>query len=271
MSKNAFKDKVIWITGASSGIGKEMALQLAEEKAILILTSRNTENLQQLGAQLKDRKVKFHILPFDLMNTSQISGLVKDALKLEGIIDIVVHSAGVSQRALATDTSLDVNRKIMELNYFSIIHITSYLMPHFVGRNSGSMVIISSVAGLMGFPQRSSYAASKHALKGYFETLQSELYKTNIHISLVYPGRIDTNISKNALSGSGVPFDKTDENNEVGMNVTLCSRKIISGIKARKRIIIVAKEEKILFRLWWFFPSLYYKIAYKKGIEDIKN
>jgi short-subunit dehydrogenase len=262
-----FKDKVIWITGASSGIGKEMALQWAEEKAILILTSRSVERLQELDTHLQDKNAKFHILPFDLMNTSQISDLVNDALKLEGTIDIVVHSAGVSQRALATDTSLGVNRRIMELNYFSIIHITSYLMPYFMGRNSGSMVIISSVAGLMGFPQRSSYAASKHALKGYFETLQSELYKTNIHISLVYPGRVDTNISKNALSGNGVPFGKTDENNEVGMNVTLCSRKIISGIRARKKVIIVAKEEKLLFRLWWFFPSLYYKIAYKKGVK----
>ncbi|HEX8574823.1 MAG TPA: SDR family NAD(P)-dependent oxidoreductase, partial [Flavobacterium sp.] len=206
-----FKDKVIWITGASSGIGKEMALQLAEEKAILILTSRNVEHLQELGTHLQDKNARFHILPFDLMNTSQIPDLVKDGLKLEGTIDMVVHSAGVSQRALATDTSLEVDRQIMELNYFSIIHITSHLMPHFIGRNSGSMVIISSVAGLIGFPQRSSYAASKHALKGYFETLQSELYKTNIQISLVYPGRIDTNISKNALSGSGAPFGKTDE------------------------------------------------------------
>lgn len=259
-----FKDKVVWITGASSGIGKELAIQLSEQNAVLILTSTNLTLLNELQASLT---TKSYVLPFDLLNIDGIETLVQQAMQLEGKIDFVIQSAGISQRALADATSMEVYNKLMAINYFAPLALTQAILPYFKKIDAGSITVISSIAGLMGFPLRSGYCASKHAIKGYLETLQSELYKTKIHISIVYPGRINTPISKNALLGNGIPFGSSDDNNEVGMEVSVCAKKILSGIEKRKKNIIIVKAERILFWFWWFVPSLYYKIANSKGVK----
>jgi short-subunit dehydrogenase len=261
-----FKNKVIWITGASSGIGKELALQLAKEEAILILTATNVAVLNEIKQDLKSTLA--HILPYDLFDIDNIPELVRSALSLEGKIDYVVQSAGISQRSVASDTSMEVYKKLMDINYFAPVAISQAILPYFTEQNSGNITVISSIAGLIGFPLRSGYAASKHAIKGYIETLQCELYKTNLTISLVYPGRINTNISKNALIGNGEQHGATDENNEVGMDVELCVKKIVEGLRSNKKTIIIVKAERILFWLWWFIPSLYYKIANSKGLHN---
>ncbi|RTZ01203.1 SDR family oxidoreductase [Flavobacterium sp. RSP49] len=263
-----FKNKVVWITGASSGIGRELAVQLSKQEAILILTSSNENLLKELALVLKKHNSVCHILSCDLMNVDAIPELVNQAIALEGKIDVIIQCAGISQRALSDETSIEVNRKLMELNFFAPILLTQAILPHFKKVNSGNITVISSLAGLMGFPLRSGYAASKHALKGYFETMQCELYKTNISISIVYPGRIDTDISKNALLGNGNQYGKTDDINEVGIDVRICAKKIISGIQSNKKNIIIAKAERLLFWFWWFLPSIYYKIAYLKGIKN---
>lgn len=261
-----FKNKVIWITGASSGIGKELAIQLSQQEAILILTSSNTLLLEEVKLELKN--TTSHILPYNLFNIASIDSLVAKAVSLEGRIDYVIQSAGISQRSMASETSMDVYKKLMDINFYAPLAITQAILPHFKKINSGNMTVISSIAGLMGFPLRSGYAASKHAIKGYLETLQSELFKTNITISIVYPGRINTNISKNALVGDGQQYGTTDENNEVGMDVEVCAQKIIKGLRSNKKSIIIVKAERILFWLWWFIPSLYYKIAHYKGLKN---
>ena len=261
-----FKNKIVWITGASSGIGRQIAIQLASQKAILILTSSNEVTLNKL-VEILALQSKCYALPFDLLKVEKIPELVNNAIKLEGKIDYIIQSAGISQRALAEDTLLEVNRKLMELNFFAPVAISNAILSHFKKLNSGNITVISSVAGLMGFPLRSGYAASKHALKGYFETLQTELFSSNIKICIVYPGRIDTNISKNAITGNGTQYGFTDENNEVGMSVELCAKKIIKGIKNNKKSIIIAKSERLLLWFWWFIPSLYYKLAFTNGLK----
>jgi short-subunit dehydrogenase len=260
-----FKNKVVWITGASQGIGKEVAIQLGKQGAILILTATNEQVLKQLQEELAD--VKTHVLAFNLLEIDEISNLVADAVACEGRIDCVIQSAGQSQRSMAVDTTMAVYKKLIDLNYMAPVALTQAILPHFKERNSGSMCVISSIAGLIGFPLRSGYAASKHAIKGYMETLQCELYKTNIAISIVYPGRINTNISKNALVGDGKQFGDTDENNEVGMAVAVCAKRIIDGLATGKKTIMIVKAERLLFWLWWIFPKLYYKIAYLKGVK----
>jgi short-subunit dehydrogenase len=260
-----FKNKVVWITGASQGIGKEVAVQLAKEGAILLLTATNEVALKELQAELAFAKT--HILAYNLLEIDGIPQLVADAIACEGHIDCVIQSAGQSQRSMAVDTTISVYKKLMDLNYLAPVALTQAIMPHFKGRNSGTMCVISSIAGLIGYPLRSGYSASKHAIKGYLETLQCELYTSNIHVSIVYPGRINTNISKNALVGDGKQFGVTDENNEVGMAVAVCAQKIIKGIIKHKKTIIIVKAERLLFWLWWFFPKLYYKIAYLKGVK----
>ena len=259
-----FKNKIVWITGASSGIGKELAVQLAKQNAILILTSTTTSALENLASELS---CKTHVLPYNLLEVDGIASLVDTAMQLEGKIDFVIQSAGISQRSLANETSLEVYKKLMDINYFAPVALTQSILPYFKKQNSGSMTVISSIAGLIGFPLRSGYCASKHAIKGYLETLQCEFYKTNIHICLVYPGRIDTPISRNALVGNGSQFGTTDENNQVGMHVSVCAEKILKGISKNKKSVLVLKAERFLFWLWWFSPSLYYKIAHNKGLK----
>lgn len=259
-----FKDKVVWITGASSGIGKELALQFDALGAILILTSSNQSLLSELQLQLQKSK----ILVYNLFDIKGIPGLVEEALACFGQIDYVIQSAGISQRAQATETDMAVYEKLMAINYFAPVAINQALLPHFIAKNSGHSVIISSVAGLMGFPLRSGYAASKHAIKGYVETVQCELLETKVLHSIVYPGRIDTPISKNALQGNGQQYGTTDANNEVGMDVKICAQKIIKGIQKGKKAIVIVKAERILLWLWWFCPALYYKIAHKKGLQN---
>lgn len=261
-----FESKVVWITGASSGIGKEMACQLAKQGAILILTSSSKEQLDVIKNELLPAEV--HILALDLLNIDEIPNLVEKAWSIKGTIDFVILSAGISQRSIAIETSIEVYQKLMGINYFAPVAIAQAILPYFKRKNTGNITVISSMAGLIGFPLRSGYAASKHAIKGYFETLQCELLKTNIIISIVYPGRIDTNMSKNALLGNGLRYGFPDANNEIGIRVDTCVKKIIKGIVLKRRTIYVTKFERFLFLFWWFVPSLYYKISYSKGFSN---
>lgn len=262
-----FKDKIVWITGASSGIGKEVAIQMSNLGAILILTSSNEEKLIEVQNELSTKSNKSYVLPFDLFNIEGIDELAQKAIALEGRIDCVIQSAGISQRATAEQTDFLVYKKLMEINYFATVALSQAVLPHFKKHNAGNMVVISSIAGLIGFPLRSGYAASKHAVKGYFETLQTELYDSNITISIVYPGRIDTNISRNAITGDGSKAEVEDANNKVGMNVSECVSQLIKGLKSNKKAIYIGKPERLLFWIWWFFPSLYLKISHKTGLK----
>lgn len=261
-----FESKVVWITGASSGIGKEMAFQLAAQGAILILTSSKKELLDEIQQELQSSEV--YVLPTDLLNIDEIPDLVEKAWLVKGTIDFVILSAGISQRSVAEETSIEVYQKLMGINYFAPVAITQAILSYYKIKNIGNITVISSMAGLIGFPLRSGYVASKHAVKGYFETLQCELLKTNITVSIVYPGRIDTNMSKNALRGNGVRYGFPDANNEIGIRVDKCVKKIIKGIVHKRRAIYVTKFERVLFLFWWFVPSLYYKIAYSRGFSN---
>lgn len=262
-----FKGKVIWITGASSGIGKELVYQLAKLEAIIIMTSRNRVALELIQKDLQVQGVISHILAYDLMNIEAIPQLVEQAISLEGKIDAVIQCAGISQRSLGVETDFSVYQKLMQLNYFAPVAISQAILPHFKKNDSGNLVVISSIAGMMGFPLRSGYAASKHAIKGYLETLQTELYDSKVNLTLVFPGRIDTAISKNALTGTGVQAGVEDANNKVGMSVQLCVLQIIQGLKANKKTIYIGKPERLLLWIWWFFPNLYLKIAHKTGLK----
>ena len=262
-----FKDKVIWITGASSGIGKELAFQLSKLGAILILTSSNKDKLTEIQNELLKMNKPSHVLAYDLFHIDGIKELVDRAVALEGKIDCVIQCAGISQRSLSVVTEFEVYEKLMAINYFAPVALSQAILPHFKNNNSGNLVVISSIAGLIGFPLRSGYAASKHAIKGYLETLQTELYGSNIFVSIVYPGRIDTAISKNAITGDGSRAGVEDANNKVGMSVSKCVSQIIQGLKANKQSIYIGKPERLLVWIWWFFPFLYLKIAHKTGLK----
>lgn len=191
--------------------------------------------------------------------------LAIEAVKIFGRMDVVIFCAGQTQRSYAVDTEMQVYRQLMELNFFAPVALTKTLLPQFERQGSGHIVVISSVAGLMGFPLRTGYAASKHALKGFYETLQTEHRLPNFHITIVSPGRINTPISVNAVTGSGEKHGQMDVGQLNGIPVDVCTQKIIRAILKKRRHIIIARSEKILWWLWWFARPLYYKIARAKG------
>ncbi len=260
-----FKDKVIWITGASSGIGAELARQLSVQGALLILTARNEAAMSELAKSFATGTC--FVLSADLTDPTSSVMLIERAIQAFGRIDSVIHAAGVSQRSVAEETDLSVYRQLLEINFFAPATITKALLPHFRAQGSGQIIAISSMAGLMGFPLRTGYSAAKHALKGFFETLQTEHNIPGLHIILVYPGRIQTPISMAALTADGKPHGRMDKGQQDGIPVSQCAAKIIRAMAKNRRRVIIARGERMLWWLWFLMPAAYFRIARKKGLE----
>lgn len=256
------KNKKVWITGASGGIGEALAIELANRGARIILTARSEEKLNTVKAGLKGEG---HVVfPMDLLDTETISKKVAALLRQEGAIDMLINNAGVSQRSLAIDTALDVDRRIMELDYFAAVYLTKALLPKMAERKSGCIVTITSVAGKLGTPKRSAYCAAKHALHGFMDSLRAEVHQDNIEVVLVVPGSIRTNISRNALAGDGAKHGMLDPAIANGMPVEECARRIVKGIiRGKDEILIAQGKEKLAVYLKRFFPSLLARVVRK--------
>lgn len=261
-----FKNKTIWITGASSGIGKAIALAFSKQGANLILSARNKENLNGVKEQCAEpNKVK--VLPLDLSDYTSFDEKVKSAISFFNGVDILVNNGGISQRSLAIETKLEVDQKIFEINYFGTIALTKALLPHFVAKNSGQIVVITSVTGKIGTPLRSSYAASKHALHGFFDSLRSEVYDNNIGITLVCPGFVNTDVSKNALTADGSKQNTTDKATANGLDPNVLAQKILKAITNRKQEVVIGGAKEILATyMKRFFPTLLSKLIRKAAV-----
>lgn len=258
-----FKNKVAWITGASSGIGEALAYSYAKKGAWLILSGRNKEALEHVKKNCLLFTDKCEVLSFDMLAIDTFHTVVQQANELFGRIDFLCNNAGISQRSLIADTPLAIDRKVMELDYFSQVALTKELLPFFKKQQSGHIIVISSVAGKYGFHYRSAYSAAKHALVGFFETLRLELKDVPVYVSLVYPGRIHTNISINAITSDGTKHGVMDEAQEKGIAADLCAEKILKGVRKKKVEILIGREELILVYMKRWFPSLYYKFVLK--------
>ena len=244
-------NKVVWITGASSGIGAALTRQLSAAGNRLILTARRADKLQELLT------THVQLLPADLYAADTLEALTLQAISLYGHIDIVIHAAGVGQRSMAIETPMQVYRQLMEINYFAPVAITRYLLPHFQQQGSGHIVVIGSMAGLMGMPGRTGYSAAKHAVKGYFESLQAE----GFDVTIVSPGRIRTDLSLHALTATGAPHNKMDAGQLKGIPVETCAAQIIHAIQHKKKHLKIARKEKLLYLLRIICSPLYYTIA----------
>lgn len=250
------ENKVIWITGASSGIGEACAYELSKYQTSLILTSRNKMLLESVKQKCIANGSKCEILAYDLDNIENINDLVYSALSIYGHIDIMFHNAGISQRGIAGDTLFEVDEKIMKINFFSSIKISKLLLAHFVQRKQGTFIVTTSISGKFGFPLRSAYSASKHALYGYYESIEAEYYKDNIKVLFVCPGRVHTNISLNALDHNGVEHAKLDEGQAQGIQSNEAAKKIIKAIKKQKTEVYVGSKEILMVYIKRFFPKL---------------
>jgi dehydrogenase/reductase SDR family member 7B len=260
---NHFTNKIIWITGASSGIGKQLALQLNALGAQVIVSSRKQEELEAVKNACTHPN-KTHIEPLDLTNISSFNSIAEKLISQFGKIDILINNGGISQRSLASETPLDIDRKLMEVNYFGNIALTKALLPYLQKQQAGHIVVISSLSGKFGFFLRSAYSASKHALVGFYESLRLEEEKNNIHVSLVFPGLINTDISKNALTKEGQPHGKLDDKQANGISAELCAQQIIKGIERQHHNIFTGGKELKAVWIKRFFPSLFYKIIRKQ-------
>ena len=219
-SENYFQGKVVWLTGASSGIGKELSIQLSELGAKLILSSRNEQLLKELCQNLSNKEEHL-VLPLDLAKPLDFNGLMQKVEARYGKVDLLIQNGGISQRATAAESSEVVVRRIMEVNFFGNVFLMNQVLPK-LRESKGQVLVISSIAGKFGFFLRSSYSASKHALHGYYESLALEEEENGIAITIACPGKINTPISTNALDSKGEKHGEMDHNQETGMPVEEC-------------------------------------------------
>lgn len=253
-------NQYIWITGASDGIGKELASQLAQKGAHIILTARNVEKLNQVKDSLAGNQ--HLVFPMDLLKTDEIPDKVKELLQKIPTVDILVNNAGISQRSLVKETGIDVYRKIMELDYFSKVILTKELLPHFLDKQAGQIVAISSIAGKIGTPMRSAYCAAKHAIIGFMDSLRAESHNDNIRVLVVTPGSVKTNVSVNALEGDGKAHGVTDPAIANGLPVEECCRRIVRAMEQDKEELLIAKgKERMAAQMKRFFPSMIFKMV----------
>ncbi|MBZ4652522.1 MAG: short-chain dehydrogenase [Proteiniphilum sp.] len=252
---------IIWITGASSGIGEATAYRFAGEQASLILTARRAERLAEVQQECIRLGARCEVLPCDLSNLSGLDTLTDQAVALFGRIDIAFLNAGISQRSTVLESTPDVTRRIMELNFFSPTMIARRLLPSMIAQGGGTIAVTTSIVGRFGFPLRSAYASSKFALYGFFETLQAEYYDDKIRVVMVCPGRVKTAISLNALEANGSKHDRMDEGQQHGITADKAARKIAGAIKKQKPEVLVGGPELLMVYIKRFLPSLSRKLA----------
>ena len=261
---NWFQDKVIWITGSSSGIGEATAYRFAQESAKLILTALEEDILLKVKEKcLSLGAPAVEILPFDLSKTEELEGLATRAWDSFGRIDVFYNNAGISQRATTIETQMSVIRKVMDVDYYAPVILTKAVLPKMIAQGGGQLAVTTSIAGLFGFPLRCAYSSAKHALYGFFETVAAENYKDGIRVTILTPGRVQTNISVNSLEKDGRKHGKMDAGQAGGITPEKASRIIFSAIAKEKREQLVGSSELIMAHIKRFFPGLCAKLARK--------
>jgi short-subunit dehydrogenase len=257
-----FTDKVVWITGASSGIGAETAKAFSRAGAKVILSARKQQELEHVANQCIGETL---VLPLDLTEIATFDVAVRQAVDHFGRIDILVNNGGMSQRGTAVETEMEVDRRIMEVNYFGNIALAKKVAPIMRSQGDGAIVVISSLSGKFGFFLRSAYAASKFALVGFYESMRLEEEKNNLRIHLVFPGFVHTDISLHAIDGSGNAHGKLDNNQKTGMTAEECARQLLVGIKKNKEDIYIGGKELFAITLQRYFPWLFKKMIRKQS------
>lgn len=257
--ETVFRDRVAWVTGASSGIGEALAERLAASGARLVLSCNDEANMQRVASRLcaADR---IALLPLDLAKPETLTTAPEKALACFGQIDYLFNNAGVSQRELAENTKIEIDRLLMEINYFGPLALTKGILPHFLARRSGHFVVVSSMAGKIGSPLRSAYAAAKHALYGFFESLRAEVASRGVHVTMVCPGFVHTNISLHALRGDGQLYGIMDPRAAHGVDAMKCADRILHAVARNKNEVYVGGTELAMIYLYRLLPDLFARV-----------
>ncbi len=257
---NYFKGKKIWITGASSGIGEALAKALAEREALLLISGRRTDKLEELTQELLSAGApKVDSLAFDLAKADECEEAIEKVIKLWQAPDILILNGGLSQRSLIRETGLPVYRTLMEVDYLANVQLCKAFLDHWSKNKGGQVVITSSLVGKFGTPYRSGYAAAKHALHGFFDTLRAETYPW-LKVNIICPGFIRTKVSVNALTGDGSALGQMDQAQAKGLSAQAFTRKALGAIEQNKAEVYIAKKEKWGVYLKRYLPSLFRRL-----------
>ncbi|MFD2284701.1 SDR family oxidoreductase [Pedobacter petrophilus] len=250
--------KIVWITGASSGIGEALVYEHFKAGDKLIISARNRDELFRVKSNCEN-SFHVHVLPLDLNEVDTLEDKAATAIRIFGKVDLLINSGGVSQRELALVTELHTEQQIMNTNFWGTVILSKAVLPLMIANGDGQIVIISSLVGKFGTKLRSAYAASKHALHGYFDSLRSEVYDKNITITIICPGFIKTNVTYNALTGNGNKLNVMGDAHEKAMTATECAKQITKAVNSKKEeVYIGGKETKAIF-LKRFFPDYFSK------------
>lgn len=256
----AFQHKTVWVTGASSGIGEGLAYVLAKKGARLILSARRMDELERVKANCEHSE-RHYCVELDLAHSEHFDSLVAQVINEYGPIDILVNNAGLSQRSKVLETDIEVHRRLMEINYFGTVKLTQSLLPHLLERKQGGVITVSSLVGKFTTPLRSAYAASKHAITAYMDSLRAELHGQGVQFTTIYPGFIKTNLTYKALLADGSEQNKMDDAQEHGMSPEICAEKILKAWRKGKAEVFIGGRETNAVYLKRFFPKLFARIV----------
>jgi short-subunit dehydrogenase len=244
---DSLHSKWIWITGASSGIGEAGARIFAAQGAKLVLSARRANELERVATACREAgAAEVVIEPLDQADIGSLEPIVAAVIARCGAIDVMIHNAGVSQRSRAIETSIAVDERLMRVNYLGPVALTKALLPSMVARKRGHFVVVSSVTGIFGTPLRSSYSASKHALHGFFDSLRAEHAADNIAVTMFCPGFVQTNVSRNALTGDGTPLGTMDASTGRGITAQQCAQQLLESTLARREEVYVGGPKERL-------------------------
>ena len=263
-----YTNKKVWITGASAGIGRALALTLAKEGAKLVLSSRKHASLQEVKNECESQN-QVDILVLDLEDHEGLEQAFNENIEMLRDVDVLINNGGISQRSEVAETDFSVYKKLMDVNYLGSVQLTRLLLPYFLKRKQGQFVVISSVAGKFGVPLRSGYSAAKMALHGFFDALRAEVSKSGIHVSIICPGFVKTDISKNAMTGDGKRYEKMDEAQEKGMDVMVLAKEILKAVQNHKAEAYFGgfRETKLAIFVSKLFPNRFRKIIAKANVK----
>jgi short-subunit dehydrogenase len=263
-----FKNKVIIVTGASSGIGKACAEEFAKRGANLVLAARQYVTLCEITADLEKRYgIKAIAVQTDVSNEDDCKGLVKQALVTFNKIDILINNAGLSMRALFNEVELSVLKNLMDVNFWGSVYCTKYALPEIL-KTKGSVVGISSIAGYRGLPGRTGYSSSKFAMNGFMESLRTELLKTGVHVMVACPGFTASNIRVAALAKDGASHGETSMEEGKMMSADVVAQTIVDGIAKRKRTLIMTGQGKLTVWINKLLPALADNLVFKHFTKE---
>lgn len=261
-----FTDKVIWITGASSGIGKALVLELSKQPCKLILSSRREQVLEDVKNECEHPE-NIQILTLDLADYQNMKTIADKAISLFGKVDVLINNGGISQRSLIIDTDIEVDKKLMEVDYLGTVALSKALLPHFIEQQTGHFVTVTSLMGKFSSPYRSAYCGAKHALHGFFDALRLEHDKDHIKVTTICPGFVNTNVARNALTGDGTTQNEQDNATENGLDVSVFAKRMLKAIEKEKFEAYIGKGETKGVYLKRFFPKLLHKVVLRSAVR----